>query len=301
MNLVHVTDVDAPVGAVIEGLSLDEGGSLDEEAFRLIVRTLVDRGVVVLRGLDVPSDDDLVGFVSQFQALPGTGNLEIYHDPSLLYASRPEILYVTNAKTDDGKAKGIGGSSEMSWHCNLSYKPSTSIIVTLSSVEIPRDGGGDTHYIDLSAAYDRLPSDLKTRIEDLQVHRGIPSSYPSNAGDEIFVPEVVRSLVRTSPLTGRKSIFDVGAVTLFDIIGLTKDESSQLMADLFERATVVSDYVHKWQAGDIVMWDNVRMLHRRDAFDQDQLRLMRLVEVLESEPSGFDPRVEKAGATSLAS
>jgi taurine dioxygenase len=301
MNLVHVTNVDASVGAVIEGLSLDEGGSLDEESFRLIVQTLVDRGVVVLRGLEVPSDDDLVGFVSQFQTLPGTGNLEIYHDPSLLYASRPEILYVTNAKTDDGKAKGIGGSSEMSWHCNLSYKPSTSVIVTLSSVEIPRDGGGDTHYIDLSAAYDRLPSDLKTRIEDLQVHRGIPSSYPSNDGDQIFVPEVVRSLVRTSPLTGGKSIFDVGAVTLFDIIGLTKDESRQLMADLFEQTTAVSDYVHKWQVGDIVMWDNVRMLHRRDAFDQDQLRLMRLVEVLESEPSGFDPRGEKAGAASLAS
>ena len=34
-------------------------------------------------------------------------------------------------------------------------------------------------------------------------------------------------------------------------------------------------YGHEWQIGDVVMWDNGFLMHRRDEFDPDALRWLK--------------------------
>ncbi len=293
-----VENIAGPIGARIHGVKGGPDGQVTANDLDLIVDAIRRRSVVVIKDQDGLSDDQLVTFVRQFCDVPGAGRLAVYHDPSQLFASRPEILYVTNAKSADGRAMGIGGNAEMTWHCNLSYQPYSSVFVNLSAVELPPSGGGNTHYIDLYAAYERLPAELKERLQGLSTHRGIPSTYPTNASpaDAVELPQTVAPLLRVSPVTGRTSLFDVGLLTLIGVPGMPEDEGRALMEDLYTRTVRESDYVHVWEQGDMVMWDNIGLLHRRDPFDADERRLMRLVEVLEAEPSGVDPRRATAAA-----
>ena len=70
------------------------------------------------------------------------------------------------------------------------------------------------------------------------------------------------------------------------IPGLPLNESEALLDEVWSYATQ-PDYVwrHQWQPFDVIIWDNRRVLHRRDDFDQLDRRLMKRCQVLSREAS----------------
>ena len=92
--------------------------------------------------------------------------------------------------------------------------------------------------------------------------------------EKAFMKPVRQRLVRTHPVTGRKSLYLSSHAG--HIVGWQVPESRDLLRDLNEHATRRDNvYAHRWQQYDLVMWDNRQTMHRVRRFDESQPRDMR--------------------------
>jgi alpha-ketoglutarate-dependent 2,4-dichlorophenoxyacetate dioxygenase len=167
----------------------------------------------------------------------------------------------------------------MLWHSDSSFR-AIPAKYSLLSARVVNPVGGNTEYADMRAAYDALEEATKALIEDLICEHSLMYSRGSlgmlDYTDEeraMFKP-VRQRLVRTHPVTGRKSLYlssHAGA-----IVGMPMPEARILLRDLTEHATQPQFvYVHRWRPWDFVMWDNRRTMHRVRRYDDNQPRDMR--------------------------
>jgi alpha-ketoglutarate-dependent 2,4-dichlorophenoxyacetate dioxygenase len=167
----------------------------------------------------------------------------------------------------------------MLWHSDSSFRP-VPAKYSLLSARVVNPVGGNTEYADMRAAYDALDDATKAHIEDLVCEHSLMYSRGS-LGMQDFTEEeramfrpVRQRLVRTHPVTGRKSLYlssHAGA-----IVGMPMPEARILLRDLTQHATEPQFvYVHRWRRWDFVMWDNRRTMHRVRRYADDQPRDMR--------------------------
>jgi alpha-ketoglutarate-dependent taurine dioxygenase len=85
-------------------------------------------------------------------------------------------------------------------------------------------------------------------------------------------PPVTHALVQVHPVTGGQSLyFDPWTTT--GIVGMEPAAARDLLQRLQEFTTRPEfTYEHQWQVGDVVMWDNGFMMHRRGAYNPTQRR-----------------------------
>ncbi len=170
------------------------------------------------------------------------------------------------------------------WHTDMSFEPVPPKITMLHAVEIP-ELGGDTAFADQHAAYESLSEGLKAMLDGRKaVHRSdnlarIMGKDPREA------PSGTHPIFRTHPDTGRKALYVCRAFTQY-LEGMTRAESSGLLEFLFERS-VRPDFTHrhKWEVGDLVLWDNRSLLHYAIHDHGDELRLLYRVTVLGEVPA----------------
>jgi alpha-ketoglutarate-dependent 2,4-dichlorophenoxyacetate dioxygenase len=157
------------------------------------------------------------------------------------------------------------------WHTDASFRVVPARYSILSGRIVPAEGP-DTEFADMRAAYDALDARTKAEIEDLVCEHSLIYSR-GQLGFTQFLPNervamkpVRQRLVRTHPVTGRKSLFlasHIGA-----IIGWPRPEAMAFIRDLIEHATQEPYvYVHKWAPHDLVIWDNRATMHRVRRFD----------------------------------
>ena len=167
----------------------------------------------------------------------------------------------------------------MLWHSDSSFR-AIPAKYSLLSARVVNPVGGNTEFADMRAAYDELDAQTKAQIEDLICEHSLMHSRGAlgmlDYSDEeraMFRP-VRQRLVRTHPVTGRKSLYlasHAGA-----IVGMLTPEARILLRDLTEHATQPKFvYAHTWRRWDLVMWDNRQMMHRARRYDERQPRDMR--------------------------
>jgi alpha-ketoglutarate-dependent 2,4-dichlorophenoxyacetate dioxygenase len=167
----------------------------------------------------------------------------------------------------------------MLWHSDSSFRPIPAKY-SLLSARVVNPVGGNTEFADMRAAYDTLDAATKAQIADLICEHSLMYSRGSlgmlDYSDEeraMFRP-VRQSLVRTHPVSGRKSLYlssHAGA-----IIGMPTPEARIMLRDLNEHATQPKFvYVHTWRPWDLVMWDNRQVMHRVRRYDESHPRDMR--------------------------
>lgn len=166
------------------------------------------------------------------------------------------------------------------WHSDSSFRTTPAKYSLLSGRSVPKTGG-NTEFADMRAAYDALDAETKAEIENLICEHSLLYSREilgftefSEAEKKTFEP-VQQRLVRTHPVTGRKSLFlasHAGAIT-----GWLMPEARSLLRDLTEHATQPAFvHVHQWRQHDLVIWDNRQTMHRVRRFRQTQeIRDMR--------------------------
>ena len=165
------------------------------------------------------------------------------------------------------------------WHSDSSFR-AVPAKYSLLSARVVHPSGGNTEFADMRAAYDELDAATKADVEDLICEHSLMYSRGS-LGMVDFTDEERRNfrpvrqrLVRTHPVTGRKSLYlasHAGA-----IVGMTTPEARILLRDLTEHATQPKFvYVHQWRPWDLVMWDNRQLMHRGRRYDQRHPRDMR--------------------------
>ena len=177
----------------------------------------------------------------------------------------------------------------MLWHSDSSFRPIPAKY-SLLSARLVNPVGGNTEFADMRAAYDALDTDTKALIEDLVCEHSLMYSRGSlgmlDYSDEeraMFRP-VRQRLVRTHPVTGRKSLYLSSHAG--GIVGMPMAEARILLRDLNEHATQPRFvYVYTWRVWDLVMWDNRQMMHRVRRYDDSQPRDMRRTTVAGDSPT----------------
>ena len=183
----------------------------------------------------------------------------------------------------------------MLWHSDSSFR-AIPAKYSLLSARVVNSRGGNTEFADMRAAYDDLEEAMKRHIEDLVCEHSLMYSRGSlgfldysEEEKQMFRP-VRQRLVRTHPVTGRKSLYlssHAGA-----ILGMPMPEARILLRDLTEHATQPQFvHVHAWVPYDLVMWDNRQTMHRVRRYDESQPRDMRRTTV-----AGDTPTVAQAAA-----
>jgi alpha-ketoglutarate-dependent 2,4-dichlorophenoxyacetate dioxygenase len=181
------------------------------------------------------------------------------------------------------------------WHSDSSFKATPAKYSLLHSRSVVSKGG-NTEFADMRAAYDALDEDTKALCENLvcehsQLYSRAVLGFTEFTDEERKRMQPVRQcLVRTHPTTGRKSLYLSSHAGT--IIGWPVPEARDFLRDLNEAATQREFvYSHKWQLGDLVMWDNRQTMHRVRPFPANEARDMRRTTI-----AGDGPTVAQAAA-----
>ena len=174
------------------------------------------------------------------------------------------------------------------WHSDSSFRAVPAKYSLLSARTVVSKGG-NTEFADMRAAYDALDGDTKALVEDLvcehslMYSRGLLGFEVTPEERAMFRP-VRQRLVRTHPVTGRKSLYLASHAGT--IVGWPVPEARALLRDLTEHAVRPQFvYVHKWRPYDLVMWDNRQTMHRVRRFDESEIRDVRRTTVAGDAPT----------------
>jgi taurine dioxygenase len=195
----------------------------------------------------------------------------------------PEVTVISNLKDGLGRPIGGLGDGELQWHSDQSYMLTPATGAALYALELP-PAGGETFWVDLRTAYAGLSRQLRARISG---KRGIfdyakrLAGYGRDADRQISeearrrTPPVTHALVRAHPETGERSLY-LDSTTTIGIDYMDTATGLALLDELYDSAARDEFvYAHRWQVGDLVLWDNGFTMHRRTPFGPEARRLMK--------------------------
>jgi len=281
---LSIRNLDAALGAEIAGI--DVSRPLPQSDIDAIESAWRERLVVVMHGQNL-SDPQLIAFSKNFGELDPPGP-NPYGEPFL--KDHPELNVISNV-VENGKPLGNLGDGEAVWHADMTYVDVPPKAAMLHALEVPPpEAGGNTYFANMFAAYETLPAGLKKAVEGrIAVHDASRNSAGMLRKGYKEVTDVTQTvgarhpLVRTDAKTGRKALF-LGRRPNAYVMGLSVAESDALLDALWAHATQPRfSMCHEWKVGDLLMWNNLSVLHRRDPFDPKTRRIMHRSQIKGSE------------------
>ncbi len=250
--LFEVERLGARLGAEIHGLDLKKG--FDPETFKALEAALIEHKVIVIR-------DQHLDTKQHVEMSRWFGELEVH--PMRPQGEFPEILVLDNHKDNPVLSTDV-------WHSDTTFRKNPTKYTILRCQIMPKIGG-DTLFADMEAAYEGLSPTFRKMIDGLNaVHdfqnfrvlfKKTDEDYAKLRKMEELFPNPTHPVVRTHPVTGRRSIY-VNPQFTVRIDGLEPDESRAILDVLFRQAQVPEyQYRVRWTEGAIVFWDNRSTQH----------------------------------------
>jgi taurine dioxygenase len=272
---IEVRPSGGALGAEIVGVDLSK--PMDDETFEAVHAAWLQNLVICFRNQEIDSRAQ-IAYGSRF------GELSRIHTPEFA-GDDPAIMYISNQQKD-GKFIHALPVGEMQFHIDQVYTERPAKATILYSMKIPKTGG-DTLFANLYRAYDLLPDDIKRKIAGKKVLHVYDYDNASVTATRDVAPDAPRyahPIVRIHPETRRKALY-VNRLMTYHIEGMDPKESADILEVCYqtlERADNI--YAHKWQLGDVLMWDNRCTAHARTDFEATEPRLMRRLTVLGEKP-----------------
>src|SRR5262249_792147 len=283
---ISIKNLDSALGVHIDGV--DVSRPLPQVDIDMIESAWHERLVVVLHGQNL-SDPQLIAFSRNFGKLDPPGP-NPYGEP--FNKAHPELNVISNV-VENGKPIGNLGDGEAVWHADMTYVDLPPKAAMLHALEVPPPvAGGNTYFANMFEAYETLPPDLKRATDGrLAVHdasrnsAGLLRKGYKEVTDVRETPGAQHPLVPTDRKSGRKALF-LGRRLNAYVLGLEVSESEALLDALWSHATQPRFVMcHKWKVGDLLMWNNLSVLHRRDPFDPKTRRVMHRSQIKGDEQS----------------
>jgi taurine dioxygenase len=282
---VRVVPTDKPVGADIVGVDLSR--PLGEADFTTIFDAWMAHHVLRFRGQDL-TKEQLLAFSARFGELD-RAPINVKGEPWI--AGYPNLAVMSNIVVD-GQPIGSLGYGEAVWHTDMSYNDVTPSAALLYALEVTRIGG-ETGFLNMYRAYETLPADLKAAVEGMQIKHDasrnsageLRKGYP-NVTDPREAPGALHPIVVRHPVTGRAALY-LGRRPLSYVVGLSLDASEALLDRLWAHATREEfAWFQKWNVGDLLIWDNRCVMHKRTAFDPAERRFLLRTQIKGARPQG---------------
>ncbi|MBT6277968.1 MAG: TauD/TfdA family dioxygenase [Chromatiales bacterium] len=269
---VTVEPSAATLGASVDGIDLNQ--PLGPHLINTITDLWAQHLVLVFREQTM-DEAGLLQFARALGDLDPPGPNPYRKGP--VYPEFPELNVISNI-VEGGEPIGNLGDGEAVWHADMTYQDVPPKGAILQAVELP-PAGGNTQFANMYAAYDALDGDLRRAINGkVAIHdashnsAGILRRGYEPITDVRDTPGARQPLVRTDQESGRRCLF-LGRRPRSYVLGMEVAESDTLLDSLWAHATQPEFvYTHEWHAGDVLMWDNLALLHRRDAFAPDTRR-----------------------------
>jgi taurine dioxygenase len=261
------------LGACVEGIDLADINAVQFDALYGIWQR---HHVVVLRGQTLTNAqfERFSAMLGELDPPPnqGAGRKSV--------PGHPNLYVVSNRKNGAGEPLGALGDGEAQWHTDMSYLQRPPFASMLWSVELP-DSGGDTCFASMPAALRSMPVQLVERIERLRIKHdgtydssGVVRKGMTPTDDPTASVGTPHPIVIDQPETGERTLY-LGRRRNAFIPGLPLPESEALLDLVWRYATApLVTMRHQWRLGDVVLWNNLTTMHRRDAFPVDQIRTL---------------------------
>jgi len=273
-------------GVVVTGLALSalEDASVRQDLYDVWIR----EGVILFRGLD--------GVQEQLALSRVFGPLREHPAPESMSASAPELIDV-RYEPQAGQLNLVKGElrgQPLPWHSDLIYVDKINHGGILRPLVLP-SRQAPTGFIDRISAYDALPPDVKSRVADLHV----VYKYDLDVGHIRFGPDrgwkvvrfsettakvqsriheyprVIHPAVFEQPESGRK-VLNVSPWFADGIAEMPTPEGDELLEFLAQHvADERRAYFHGWRLGEMLLWDNWRMLHCGTGSPVDEERYLQ--------------------------
>jgi putative 2-oxoglutarate oxygenase len=254
--MVEINRMGPQIGVEVRGVDVK---TMDEATWQRIHQAWLDHNVMCVRGQDL-TIPDFIRYSERFGPVTPHPSKSTRH---------PEYAKITMLGINKRDAAGnlidaIYRRGAEGWHTDGAYNQAPFKATQLYALAIP-SRGGNTLFANGYAAYDALPDRLKRRLAGVigafsyGGRRG--GSKLLNPEDQDWVP-VYHPIFRVHPETGRTSLyFDPGKIV--DFVGIERSEGDEIIAEL--TAAMIqpeAEYHHKWEKGDIVIWDNRCSYHK---------------------------------------
>lgn len=279
---IRIRPMTVAIGAEIEGVDLAQ--PLDEASWQAIYQTFLRWKVIFFRDQELTPQQHL-DFARRF------GPLEV-HPISPKVPGHEELLLLARG------AQARNGEDE--FHADVTFKSCPPKCSVLRALKVP-EYGGDTIWIDMAAAYRSLQPDVKRKIEGLSAVHDFQPVFGHRLDEEQLAsmrqefPPRRHPMVVRHPETGEhllyvNRLFTTHIADAFTAKGMTRAESDNLLAQLFQVVTIPENQVRfRWRAGSVAVWDNRATQHYAvydyaDASGQETRRIMHRATVLTSEP-----------------
>ena len=262
MDNTHLAD-----GFAIRFAGVDLSDPLDDDCFEEMKSLWMRHRVAVFPDQKL-DDDTLVAFAGRF------GRLFVHAQTSLLSKNRKEVMELSNLPDAERRT-----THDLDWHTDQTYTPKPVFGTMLYGMVAPKVGG-ETHLADLAGAYASLPESLRRRIEGVTaVYSAEPRpkarETPLNKAEKDRIPDCTHPIVRTHPYLDRKALY-LSPLHMKSIGDLSEPDSLELIDELTAHATQPEHvYRHKWTVGDLIMWDNTSVMHRRTPFPSEVPRHLK--------------------------
>ncbi|MBB43518.1 MAG: taurine catabolism dioxygenase TauD [Rhodospirillaceae bacterium] len=268
-------------GAEIRGINLK--AQLSAEDSLAIYHAWLKYLVIYFRGQNLGENEHL-RFTKYF-GTPGD-----YMRPDNLKTNRmkkrhPAVMFISNIR-ENGEPIGALPDGEMMFHTDTAYDHHLHKATTLYSLEVP-EKGGETIFSNQYAVYEALPGNLKSLLKGRDAYTAYEFGTTVKTKPKYDHKEkqsAMHPVFRLHEETGRMAVF-VNELMTEEIEGLDKAQNIEILKKIFDlQRKPQFCYEHRWEVGDLIIWDNRCSLHARRDFPSDQRRLMRRITVQGNRP-----------------
>ena len=249
---MKISDAGGALGARVEDVDLSR---LDDETAKAIYDAFHENLVLVF-----PDQDPDAASQVRFTELFGPVEPHPLRTRDTVEGF-PAVLILENRE-------GLPGARNDYWHSDISHAERPPSASVLHALKVP-EARGDTMFCNMYRAYELLSDGMRNALKGLKaLHSGMATytrSLERNDARAInpadIKPPRAQPLVRTHPVTSRQALF-VNPHFTTCIDGMTEEESRPLLDTLYGIATRPDNiYRHRWNPGDVVMWDNSCTMH----------------------------------------
>jgi taurine dioxygenase len=254
---------DRHPGAIVEGFDIRD---IESDAVDVVKDELARHGVLAFRDQKL-SPSDLLAFGRRF------GPLENSTRQDYLLPGHEQIYVISNVRDENGRL--IGNANDgYQWHTDQYFFERPTAYTFLYCLEAP-PVGADTTFCSTLALYEEMPEEERARYSRMTImasHDKLNGGR-HNTGAYADYPDIPQPVVRRHPRTGKDFLYFSAKLTARPCDGMSEQEVLDIIDHLRERAAAPDRvYAHKWQAGDLVVWDNRGLMHAATPFDKERYR-----------------------------
>jgi len=267
---MQLEPLDATFGAVVRDVDVT---NLDDDTWTQLHAAWLDHALLIFPDQHVTTAQQ-DAFALRF------GALEFKAAPISNIGKSGRV----HSEPDDDVVKSLRGNE--GWHHDSTYMPIQAKGAVFSAEIVPPDNA-PTGFADMRAAYEALDDAERERLATLTAYHSLyysqgrvgylPSKKNEQGGYNQYgyhdMEPSLRPLVKVHPDTGRPNLC-IGRHA-YGIVGMDPDESERVLDALNDWACQPPRvYFHHWEVGDVVVWDNRRLMHCATPFDMTQPRRM---------------------------